>query len=192
MNAANNNSMPTILNQMIESDKNFQENLSIISEGMIKMDSLQNERINQMVIEMGSRMSDEFGQSKKINLELLNEVRNICLNNAINHIINEQIFQEVKKIIERNLQLASYKVANLESSMKNEHKGTSNTLKGQDAKLGKILSRSDQLKTEIDRIVEDQEKLMEMLSRSNAEHEQTRNLMSNIENGISKEVQKKE
>jgi uncharacterized protein YdcH (DUF465 family) len=60
-----------------------------------------------------------------------------------------------------------------------------NTLKGQDAKLGKILSRSDELETEVDRIVEGQEKLMEMLSRSNTEHEETRSLITNIENGIS-------
>jgi hypothetical protein len=145
---------------MIESDKTYQENLSIISEGMIKMDSLQNERINQMVIEVGLRMSDEFGQSKKISLKLLSEVRNIGLNNAINNKINEQVFQEVKWIIERNLRLVCYNVANLESSMKNEHEGMNNKLKGKDAKLKKIQSRFDELKTGIDRFVEDQEKLM--------------------------------
>jgi hypothetical protein len=63
---------------------------------MIKMNSLKNERIIQMSIEVGSKMSDEFGQSKIISLELLSEVRNIGLNNAINHKINEQGFQEVK------------------------------------------------------------------------------------------------
>jgi hypothetical protein len=42
-----------------------------------------------MVIEAGSRMNEEIGQSKKISLELLSEVRNIGLNNAINHKINE-------------------------------------------------------------------------------------------------------
>jgi hypothetical protein len=100
--------MATILNHMIESDKIYQETLSIISEGMIKMDILQNERINQMVIDVDSRMSDEFGQSKKISLKLLSEVKNIGLNNAINHKINVQVFQEVKGIIERNLQLVTY------------------------------------------------------------------------------------
>jgi uncharacterized protein YdcH (DUF465 family) len=63
-------------------------------------------------------------------------------------------------------------------------------LKGQDAKLEKILSRSDELEIGVNRIVEGQEKLMEMFSISNAEHEETRSLIFNNENGISKEVQK--
>jgi DNA-binding cell septation regulator SpoVG len=65
-----------------------------------------------------------------------------------------------------------------------------NRLKGQDANLGKILSRSDELEKEVDRIVEGQEMLMAMLPRSNVEHEETRSLISNIEYGIRKEVQK--
>jgi hypothetical protein len=72
--------------------------------------------------------------------------------------------------------------------MKNEHEGMDNTLKGQVEKLEKIMSRSDELETGVDRIIEDQEKLMEMLSRSNTEHEETRSLIANIENGMSKEV----